>query len=455
MNEWQEAEQHVERAHELYELGHWDEAESALRRALTLNPYQAEWHFNLGLTLAAAGRPEAALDALTEAHRLGDGIESQSCLEIAGVLLDLDRPEDAIGWLREAIERNPSSLDAHVQLIDVYALLDRHDDAELHFYLALQLDASSATAYATMAESLIDRRQLDRAMWCLQEASRIDGTLPRIAARMAYVCSLTGRLERARQLYTREIRENPGDADTIVDFGRLLVDMHRPREASEKFHRALELVPDHLDAHFSLGELADEDGDADLARRHYLVVEKLDPTYNGVRRRLARVLMLQAERTNDQHATRAARVLALQDLADAKRDEYEYDALRDLAELLLDLRLGNEARAAGDLLVAARPGDASSHHLLAVAHFGAGDSAAGIEASRRALRLRPDHIPAVHNLAVAYLRRGELVRARYWVRKGLALDSDDRGLRRLRAYLRVHALRSIAGWVAMLLRPSR
>jgi tetratricopeptide (TPR) repeat protein len=453
MNDWQEAEQHVERAHELYEMGRWDEAESALRRALRLNPYQAEWQFNLGLTLSAAGRSEAALRAFEEAHELGDGVETQSCLEISALLIDLDRAEEARRWLEEAIERDLSCVDAHVQLIDVHALAERHEEAELHFYLALQLDPSNATAYSTMAESLIDRRQLDRAMSCLQEASKLDPTLPRLFARMAYACSLTGRLERARQLYLREIRTNPGDADTIVDFGRLLMDMNRPAEAAEKFRRALELVPDHVEAHLSLGELAEERRDLSEARRHLSVVHKLDPTFGAVRCRLARVHAAIGQ-TDD---LRLARVLARQELADLRRSSADplFDDARELAELLLDIDLADEAVAAGEILIRLRPNDAAGHHLRSVALFASGRTRRGIESARRAVQLRPDFVAPMHNLAVAYLRRGELLRARYWVRHGLSIDGEDRGLRRLRAYLRVHAIRTFAGRMALALRPTR
>lgn len=453
MNDWQDAEQNVERAHELYELGRWDEAESALRRALQVNPYQAEWHFNLGLTLAAAGRSDAALDAFREAHELGDGLETQACLEISSLLLDLDRPEDARRYLDEALERDPESIDAHIQLIDVHALASRHEEAELHFYMALQLDPSNASAYSTMAESLIDRRQLDRAMWCLQEASKLDLTLPRVFARMAHVCTLTGRFERARQLYLREIRSNPGDADSIVEFGRLLMDMHRSAEAGEKFRRALELVPDHLEAHLSLGELAESAGERSLARQHYAVVAKLDPQYGGVRRRLARV---HADLGSDRDM-RVAQVLARQDLADLRRPDRDADFgdVQELTELLLDLKLAEEAKCAGELLVQLRPSDAAGHHLLSVAIFATGRTRGGIEVARRAVRLRSDFVAPMHNLAVAYLRRGELLRARYWVRQGLAIDSEDKGLRRLRAYLRVHALRTFAARLGMMLRPTR
>ena len=70
MNDWLDAEGHADRAFEMYERGRWAEAESELRKALSLNPDQAEWHFNLGLTLEAAGRDHEALTSYVRATEL-------------------------------------------------------------------------------------------------------------------------------------------------------------------------------------------------------------------------------------------------------------------------------------------------------------------------------------------------------------------------------------------------
>src|SRR3989442_14446633 len=70
MSEWFDAEQHVERAHEHFEAGRWEDAESELRLALSMNPQQAEWHFNLGLTLDAAGRHIDAATSFRSAAEL-------------------------------------------------------------------------------------------------------------------------------------------------------------------------------------------------------------------------------------------------------------------------------------------------------------------------------------------------------------------------------------------------
>jgi tetratricopeptide (TPR) repeat protein len=453
MNDWHNAEEQIERAHELYEAGRWDEAEAALRQALSVNPYQAEWQFNLGLTLEAAGRLEDALNAFQASFELSDESDPQSALILGVTLIDLDRAKESIEWLERSLELAPTNVDAHVHLIDAFALLERHDDAELHFYMAIQLNPHHAGAHAALAESLLDRKEFDRAVWCLREAARLDPNIPRVHARLARAYSETGRLERARQLYLRELRQNPGDIETIVDLGRLLIDMNRLSEAGEKLRRALELEPDHTEAHMSLGELSLLTGERELARRHFDVVTRLDASYGGARRRLAAVLLEDRARGDQDRAG----VLLREETTSLEREpsSYETEEIEELFGQLLDAGLFSEAKRTAERLIERKPCDAASHHSLSVAQFGLGMVAEGVSSSRRALRLRANYVAPMHNLAVAHLRRGEINRSRYWVKQGLAIEPEDRGLRRLRTYLRVHAVRNAMQNLGLFTRLSR
>jgi tetratricopeptide (TPR) repeat protein len=453
MNDWHDAEHQVERAHELYELGRWAEAEKALREAIAVNPYQPEWHFNLGLTLSAAGRLPQAVEAFEAAHELSDPSSTQAALELSAALMDLHRPAEARAWLELALTRDDHCAEAHVQLIDVCALLGQHDEAEVHFYMAVQLQPENASAYSTMAESLLDRRQFDRAAWCLREAARLDSTLTRVNARLAYTYAQTGRLERARQLYLRELRTNPGDVDTIVELGRLLMEMNRTDEAGEKLRRALEIEPSQIEAHTALGELAERLGQVEASLRHYDVVVRLDPVYPGARRRLAWALLEHSGRGEHQRA----RVLLREDLG-LLLDHPEArsaDDVDELVGLLLDAGLPEEATRAAGMLIADRPNDPAAHHRLSVALLMSGRVVAGMESARRALRLRRDFLAPMHNLAVAHLRRGEISRARYWVAQGLGQEPENREFRRLRVLLRVRAVGSALESVGLAFRRSR
>jgi len=70
MNDWDDAEKRVERAHELYDLGQWQAALDELKAAIEINPYNSSWHFNLGLTYDALDRYQDAITCYRQAHAL-------------------------------------------------------------------------------------------------------------------------------------------------------------------------------------------------------------------------------------------------------------------------------------------------------------------------------------------------------------------------------------------------
>ena len=353
--------------------------------------------------------------------------------------------QEGITWFERAAKLDPQSAASYVHRIEAYSLLGEHEQAEVMFYMAQQLEPDNAAAYANLAESLLQRGMTDKAIWCLREAAQLDPTLPHIHARLADAYASTGRLERARQLYLLELRQDPGDIDTLLDLGQLLVDMNRLSEAGEKFRRVLELEPDNAAAHFLLGDLADRQGLVEEARQQYDVVLRLDPSFPGGRRRMAKLLL-----TRGTHAEMAeARELLVEDLNEHQQNpgRLELEELDELGQLLLDANMPVEARSVFTYIVERRPEHALSLHHLAVACFRMGDRVTGTANSRAALRLDPRFVPAMHNLAVASVHDGQWMRARYWVKRALAVDPDDAALRRLRVKLRLHALAEAAAWV--------
>jgi tetratricopeptide (TPR) repeat protein len=103
-NDWNDAERRVERAQELFEQRKWQEALDELRAATNINPYNASWYFNIGLTLDELGRYEEAIDAYEQALEIDP--DDVHALHHLGV--DLHH----VGRFREALERFDKSADA-------------------------------------------------------------------------------------------------------------------------------------------------------------------------------------------------------------------------------------------------------------------------------------------------------------------------------------------------------
>jgi tetratricopeptide (TPR) repeat protein len=460
MNDWFEAEHHIERAHEHYENGRWDEAETELREALALNPYRPEWHFNLGLTLDAA-------KAFRDCHTL-ESEDPQVLLLIGTNLMRAGEVRGSIEWFEKAHKSDATNVQSLVKRIEAHAMLGEHEQAEVMFYMSQQVDARNAEALAAMADSLLARNLVDKAVWCLREAASLDPSIPGVHSKLAHAYASTGRLERARQLYLRELRADPGDIDTLLDLGCLLRDMNRAQEAGEKFRRVLEIEPDNADAHFYLAELCERSGDLSGGLEHYDVVLRLDASFPGARRRLARMLLnARDERVRDHGVLRVRELLDAEvALAEAQTDQEvvaSSDELYELAQTLMDAQRPDEARRVLRRALDCRPNDIQAMHLYSVACFtlGGRQREQGIEACRGVLRLDPRFVPAIHNMAVAYSQMRHWKRARYWVRQGLRIEPEDAALRRLRLKLRLalgleawHALRFMARTLNPL-RPTR
>ena len=435
MNDWLQAEQHVERAHEFFEANRLSEAESELREAISLCPFRAEWHFNLGLTLEATGRRREAVAAFRDAHRLEPG-ESQAPLLIGVNLLraenaDAEDLAEASRWLDEAATTESAKADATVHLIEVHARRGEHDQAEVSFYLALQMeDADHALAYVNIADSLCDRGAHERAAAALREAVQLDPSMPGVYARLAGVYAALGRHDRARRLFLRELRQSPGDLDALLDLGCLLIEMHRPAEAAEKFRRVLEIESDNADAHYELGVLALSENRLDEARRSLRLVLRLDPGDHRARRRLADVHS-RAGRHREAQVILTEQARTLRDAPDG----FTLDDRAELGRMLLNAGRPNEAADVLSPVVCDRDDDPSLWRALSVALLRSGRRADGMRAARRERRLTPGSLPAMHNIAMALLEENQLARAAVWIRRGLRAAPDDPGLKRLRRRL--------------------
>lgn len=436
MNDWFAAEDYVDRALEFFERGRFADAERELRKALAIDSEQADWHFNLGVTLEAAGRDREALACFSRAAGLLPE-EAGPCLSAGIIASRLGDADEAITWLERTIELDPINEHAYASLIENLARVGRHDDAETAYYLAQQTVEESAPCLAAVADSLIERDEYKRALWCLREAVRLVPNMPRVRGQLGRVYAALGQPHRALRLYLRELRDAPGSIETLLDYGDLLAELGRTSEANEKYRRVLELEPAHVEAHMRLGELAMATGRIDQAALELELVLKLSPGYPDARILLGETLLYRGDRDE------ARRVLVEEvDAHEANEDDGEPVRTGSvggpgdyqLMNLLLDAELPAEAARFGENLIQRSGESADLLRQLAVAYFRAGKPDRGRAVSRRVLHLEPRCLASIHNLALAACHAGDYRQAWAWIRRGLGIHRADTGLRRLRVY---------------------
>ena len=439
MDEWQSAEDHVDRAVDLYHRGRWSEAEAEFRKAISHDPSRGDWHFNIGLTLEAAGRDADALSCYEMASSLLPS-ECEPSLAAGCAAARLGQHAEALEHFERASTIEPDHEGAYARRIEMLAAMWRHDEADTVYFLAQQSLEEYPHCLKAMGESLFERGNLDRAGWCFREALRQDPSIGGVRSRLAAVLAATGRPNRALQMYLQDLRDDPGNIATLLSYGSLLADLKRHPEAAEKFRRVLELEPANAEAHWRLGELALRAGRLEQSRSEFELAIQLEPDRPDAHLHLAEV------RRRLGHRPEARRHLAEQTRRLLAMERPDSRSVLRTAELLLDAgeaRAASDAKRAVELLDHARQfvrHDPEALRLLAYACFAAGDLDRGSSVSRRLLRLDPDSIAAMHNLSLAALESDRLRVAWMWWRKAVRIAPADDGLRRIRTHLVLAAI---------------
>jgi tetratricopeptide (TPR) repeat protein len=436
MNDWYDAEQRVERAKELFDQQKWPEALEELRAAVSINPYNGGWFFNIGLTLDELERFDEAIDAYEQALEI-DPDDVDFLNHLGTDLARVGRHQSSLK-IFERIEKADSSFEpSYCARIELYRQLKDHDKAEEMFYIARQYKDECPDCYYNIGMSLFDRELFDKALHCWQKVLDLDERHPEIHLRTAEGQRAKGKLDKAREHYLLELRQNPGDTETLLDLGELLMELDRLEEAGEKFRRSIELAPEHPSSHYCHGRWLLETDHIDEAITAFLKTLQLDPTYPGAHLHLGRIYFQRQELEKARRHLRNEHLLTPDDP----------QMMLDLSNLLLDC--GETAAAVVCLkrLTEKEPTNANAWQNLAVAYFHSDCYDQGIAASQEALLCDPGHLMAMYNLAVAFEQLRRYEESLTWIRAGLALDPREPAFQKLELRLRFMQLRAKVGGI--------
>ena len=379
MNEWQRAERHADRALDLFDRGFLEEAESELRKALEIQPEQADWQFNLGLTLEAAQRDQEAMEQFERAAALAPD-QVHPNLAVGAMAIRLNQWPKALAAFEMILSIESSCEEAHAGRIESLCGAGEHDEAEAAFYLAeMAMEDSSAMCLQAIATSLITRRSYPRAEWCLRKAIRLAPDIPEAPVQLAMLLAETSRSNDALRIFSDLLRERPDDVPTLLASAKLFVKLGRLPEAMGRLDRLLRIEPIHLETR-KLLELALQQWDRFLELSSSIAIGETD----------------------------------------------------HLANLLLAAGMNAEAATVLDASMERETPTVDRWRSLAMARFRSGDMEGGSRASRAVLRTDAACLRSMHNLVLASLMQGRLVHAASWLRRGLASHPRDEGLRRLR-----------------------
>jgi tetratricopeptide (TPR) repeat protein len=167
---------------------------------------------------------ETARDLLAEAARLGE----------AGQL------DASIAMQLKALELDPGTAQAHVNLISLYGRTGARDKAREHYEAALTLDGSVADAHYNYGVLLASERREPEAAEAFRKALAVNPFHPAAHNNLAALLARSGRYAEAATHYRQTLANDPQHHTARLNLGRVLIRIGRGTEAAAVLTQALE-----------------------------------------------------------------------------------------------------------------------------------------------------------------------------------------------------------------------
>lgn len=211
------------------------------------------------------------------ASKQGDDVSASICKKIAFLYVKTKSLKQAAVYYEKALKKDPSDINLHYNLAEIYGALDKKDVMAMH--LTKIVKASSGDINALM--KLVDYLEADK-----QYFKVIEFLKPMLKKRpkdqnlrIKYINSLekTGQTSKAIEQYQLLLKAYPKNKIAWFNLGVLLKDKKRYKESINAFIRVLKLNTRDINARKHLIDIYQKQKDAGAAATHALRILDISP----------------------------------------------------------------------------------------------------------------------------------------------------------------------------------
>ncbi|MGD0813697.1 MAG: tetratricopeptide repeat protein [Verrucomicrobiota bacterium] len=224
------------------QAGYWKDDESFWSRTLAYTSDNDVAHVNLGAELVKKGNVDEAIFHYRKALEINPK-NAQACFNLGNSLRKKGNMDEAITQYRTALEINPHYAQACNNLGTLFFQEERLQDAINQFQKALEIQPDYAEAHYNLGLALHTEGRLDEAIAHYEKALQVQPNYAECRYNLGNVFDQQGRLDEARAQFQEALRIKPGYAEAEENLGNAFLHMGNASEATTHFQKALELEP--------------------------------------------------------------------------------------------------------------------------------------------------------------------------------------------------------------------
>jgi len=239
----------------------------AYQLATGIDPKQARYHFNLGVSFDRLGQLDDAIASYERAIAL-DPKDARCHGNLASSLLKHGDLEDAIASYREALELDPKNVAGWGLLGNALCHNGEMDEAIACARKAVELGPNAADAHHWLGAILAQNQRLKEALPSLRKAVELDPKRAPHHFDLARVLQSLGEHDAAADSFRRTVELDPNNAFAHYNLGWYQQDKHRWDEAVDSYRKAIEADPNYAEAHCNLAACLQNTGHLAEALQH-------------------------------------------------------------------------------------------------------------------------------------------------------------------------------------------
>lgn len=241
-------------------LKQFTDAASHLRKAVALNPENAEFHYSLAAML------------MQERTEMAERLASQG-LRKGSVRMGTE--QEALQALRRAIELNPDHLKARLHLGRAYVDLNRSELAEEQFRAVVKRDPHYQWGHYHLAVIALGRGSIEEALREYQKEIELYPNESQAHLELGELLLKQGHTKSALEHLTAARTADPSQPGVHFALAKAFKEAGQIQKAIAAARKSVELDPRSPDVYYLLGQLYRAAGQTDEARQQMLAFERL------------------------------------------------------------------------------------------------------------------------------------------------------------------------------------
>lgn len=232
--------------------GMLDEAIRSFRKTLVLRPRYAKGHFNLGLLFYRKGDLESAVYEFKEALSISPPNYAEVCSNLGIAYSAMGKFDEAVTQYKRALDINPFYAGVYFNLGVIYANRGEFEKAINEYKRALALKPQDTAALNNLAVAYIQIGEIDKAIAELQKAVAGNPDSGDAYFNLGFAYAKRGDFNSAINEYRQALAKGLAKADLNSNLGNIYLHLGMVDEAINEYRQALALQEDFAGAHNNL-----------------------------------------------------------------------------------------------------------------------------------------------------------------------------------------------------------